>query len=124
MIIFGMETYEMLEFFMIYSFLGWCLEVVYHAVSKGMIVNRGFLNGPVCPIYGFGVVSIFIMVHLLSTNKDGMLSQDIGQVSALAIFLGGVVLSTLIELIGGFALDKIFHARWWDYSDKHFLLII
>lgn len=77
MIIFGMETYEILEFFMIYSFLGWCLEVVYHAVSKGMIVNRGFLNGPVCPIYGIGVVSIFIMVHLLSTNKDGMLSQDI-----------------------------------------------
>lgn len=122
MIIFGMETYEILEFFLIYSFLGWCLEVVYHAVSKGMIVNRGFLNGPVCPIYGFGVVSIFIMVHFLSTSKDGMLSQDIGQVSAFAIFLGGVVLSTLIELIGGFALDKIFHARWWDYSDKPFNL--
>ena len=50
----GFSLYQILAFFLIYSCLGWCLEVIYAAVSTGQLVNRGFLNGPVCPIYGFG----------------------------------------------------------------------
>lgn len=60
-------------YFMIYSFLGWCLEVIYHGVSKGIVVNGGFLNGPACPIYGVTMICIFAMVQdipcQMKTNK-------------------------------------------------------
>ena len=105
--------YTSLEYFYVYSFLGWCTEVVYQAVTKGIVVNRGFLNGPVCPIYGFGVLAVF---RLLEAVGDGELYQQ----NALVIFIFGVVLATLIELIGGWVLDKLFHARWWDYSELPF----
>ena len=53
----GFTLYQILAYFLVYSCLGWCLEVVYAAATTGQIVNRGFLNGPVCPIYGFGMVN-------------------------------------------------------------------
>ena len=118
--IFGIEIYDLLMYFMIYSFLGWCLEVVYHAVSKGIVVNRGFLNGPVCPIYGVTMICIFAMVHFIGSSESGQLADDMTSVNAFYIFLGGMILSTLMELVGGFLLDRIFHARWWDYSNKPF----
>ena len=64
----GLTIYEIVWFFMLYSFLGWVLEVVYHAVSNGEIVNRGFLNGPVCPIYGFGMVGVFTLFNSLASG--------------------------------------------------------
>jgi len=109
----GMTLYQIALYFLIYSFLGWTLEVVYQAAEKGLIVNRGFLNGPVCPIYGVGAVGIFMLIHQIGT--------DTGRVEDMSLwvtFLGGVILSTLIELVGGFLLDHFFHARWWDYSKK------
>ncbi len=54
----GIDVYQILWFFMIYAFLGWCMEVVYAVFTTGEFVNRGFLNGPVCPIYGFGVIGV------------------------------------------------------------------
>ena len=59
--IFGMTYYQICWYFLWYSFLGWIVEVVFHAVTQGKVINRGFLNGPVCPIYGFGVVSVFCL---------------------------------------------------------------
>ena len=50
----GMTYYEIASYFLIYSFIGWCVEVIYHAVKVGKVINRGFLCGPVCPVYGFG----------------------------------------------------------------------
>lgn len=107
--------YIALEYFMVYSFLGWCTEVAYQAVKKGIVVNRGFLNGPVCPIYGFGVLSAF---GLLEIAGEGSLYEQ----SALKVFLFGLVLATAIELFGGWTLDRLFHARWWDYSSRPFNL--
>ena len=52
------SAYQVIFFFFIYAFLGWCTEVIYAAVNSGQFVNRGFLNGPYCPIYGFGVVTV------------------------------------------------------------------
>ena len=49
------NLYNFLCYFLIYSFLGWCVEVIFHALTFGKVINRGFLNGPVCPIYGFGM---------------------------------------------------------------------
>jgi uncharacterized membrane protein len=101
--------YQLLWFFVFYSVGGWCLEVVYHVVNAGHFVNRGFLNGPVCPIYGFGMIIIIICLMPLRENK-------------LLLFAGSVVLATLLELITGFLLEKIFHQRWWDYSNEPFNL--
>lgn len=111
----GLSVYEIVWFFILYSFLGWVIEVVYHAVSKGVIVNRGFLNGPVCPIYGFGMIGVFVLFN--SLFPEGAYGMNGG-----LLFLFGLALATAIELFGGWALDKIFHARWWDYSKEPFNL--
>ena len=55
----GMTYYQICWYFLLYSFGGWVVEVIFHAVALGKVVNRGFLNGPVCPVYGFGVLSVF-----------------------------------------------------------------
>lgn len=99
--------YQFLFIFFIYAFLGWCTEVSYAALVTGKFVNRGFLNGPVCPIYGFGVV---IVLACLTPLRD----------SKLILFFGSVLLTSLLELITGFLLEKIFHQHWWDYSDQPF----
>ena len=108
--IFGMTFYQICWYFLIYSFLGWVVEVIYHAVTRGKVINRGFLNGPVCPIYGFGVLSVFALINLLKNLGLPM--------NSFWIFVFGCALATLIELFGGWLLDKFFHARWWDYSDR------
>ncbi len=64
----GFSLYQILAFFLIYSCLGWCLEVIYAAVSTGQLVNRGFLNGPVCPIYGFGMIIVLFTLSPLADN--------------------------------------------------------
>ncbi|MGI6178098.1 MAG: putative ABC transporter permease [Eubacterium sp.] len=111
----GMSYYNICWYFFIYSFLGWVIEVAYHAVTQGKVVNRGFLNGPICPIYGTGILAVFAMSHLIKMD-----ASEHGDVNALVLFVIGTVFATLIELIGGFVLDKCFHARWWDYSNKPF----
>lgn len=106
----GMTYYQICWYFLIYSFGGWVVEVIFHAVALGKVVNRGFLNGTVCPVYGFGVLAVFAMINTLQSSgyqmSDGM------------IFLFGIILATIVELIAGWLLDVCFHARWWDYSDK------
>ena len=108
----GMTYYQICWYFLIYSFGGWVVEVIFHAVALGKVVNRGFLNGPVCPVYGFGVLSVFSMINTLQSSGY--------QMSEGMIFLFGVILATVVELIAGWMLDVCFHARWWDYSDKPF----
>ena len=103
----GFSLYQTLAYFLIYSCLGWCLEVVYAAVTTGKLVNRGFLNGPVCPIYGFGMV---IVLYSLTPLVD----------NTLLLYLGGVILPSALELVGGWALYKLYRTRWWDYSDYPF----
>ena len=112
----GISYYHIFQYFLIYSFLGWCTEVAYAAVCEGRVVNRGFLNGPVCPIYGFGILAVF------GTINTGLSRFGTGSsyTNLLLIFLCGMALTTMIELFGGWALDRLFHASWWDYSDKPF----
>ncbi len=108
----GMTAYEILLYFLIYSFLGWVVEVAFHAVTLGKVVNRGFLNGPWCPVYGSGVIVVFWSVHAMQSHY--------GRPSAFWVFVFGVVLATAVELFAGWALDVLFHARWWDYSNRPF----
>ena len=98
---------EIALLFFIYSFLGWCVEVAFVAVTTGKVTNRGFLNGPVCPIYGCGMIGV--LLALLPVEKNVWL-----------LFLGGMVICSAVELFGGWILDKIFHMRWWDYSNEKF----
>ena len=99
-----------LYWFFLYGFIGWGVEVVYAAVKTHALVNRGFLCGPICPIYGFGMVGLIYSVSLIPM-------PDSGSMSAVAIFFIGMILTTAIELVGGWALFKIYHIRWWDYSN-------
>lgn len=101
--------YQLLWIFFIYAFLGWCTEVSYAALKTGRFVNRGFLNGPVCPVYGFGVVIVLWVLEPLRGNL-------------LLLFLGSVALTSLLEWLTGFALERLFHQRWWDYSQEPFNL--
>ena len=101
--------YQFLWIFFVYAFLGWCTEVSYAALRTGKFVNRGFLNGPVCPIYGCGVVVVLVGLTPLKGNF-------------VLLFLGSVVLTSVLELTTGFVLEKLFRQRWWDYSDKPFNL--
>ena len=110
-----MDFMSMLFYFMIYSFVGWVIEVAYHAVTMGKVVNRGFLNGPICPVYGVGVSLVLVVMQ-------GLARQNIETSNPLVLFAVGIVLATLAELVAGFLLDKLFHARWWDYSNEKFNL--
>lgn len=96
-----------LWFFIIYAFLGWCVEVAYHVVTSGKFINRGFLNGPVCPIYGFGMI---ILIYLLSPLVDNF----------ILLFLGSFLLTSILEYITGFILERVFHDKWWDYTEVPF----
>lgn len=99
--------YEVLWIFLIYGFLGWCVEVSYVGLCTGEFVNRGFLNGPICPIYGFGVLLVVVVLTPLKENF-------------FILFLGSLLLTTAIEFITGFLLEKVFHNKWWDYTDQPF----
>lgn len=98
-----------LWFFVIYAFLGWWLEVSFQTVTVGKFINRGFLNGPVCPIYGFGMVTLLYFLSPFSNNL-------------ILLFIGAVILTSVLEYITGFVLEKLFNDKWWDYTDMSFNL--
>ena len=99
---------SMLMFFF-YGFIGWIVEVIYYGVTEGRFINRGFLNGPLCPVYGlgfYGVIWAFApLVH-----------------SVPLLFFGSATVATTVELIAGVILYQIFHLRWWDYSEYKYNL--
>lgn len=99
-----MELYEILLCFFIYGFLGWCTEVAFAAAKEQRFVNRGFLNGPICPIYGIGVVAV---VLLLMPYKNNL----------LILYIASTIVVTALEWVTGFILEKLFHSKWWDYSN-------
>ena len=120
----GMTYYEIAWYFLIYSFFGWCVEVIYHALKIGKVINRGFLNGPVCPVYGFGVLSVFSLTKTLLPSLNAVFDNhaaDTGSFTELFIlFILGMILTTVVELVAGWLLDVCFHTRWWDYSNVRF----
>lgn len=103
----GIKFTELLMYFFIYAFVGWAIEVIFHTVNTGKFVNRGFLNGPWCPIYG---VSFAIIILLLTPLQHNL----------AILFCGSFALATLMEFVTGFLLEKIFNDKWWDYSNEPF----
>lgn len=95
--------------FMIYSFIGWIIEVINSYIRTGKYINRGFLIGPYLPIYGVGSLGIVI---LLNRYYDDL----------LVLFCMGTILCCILEYFTSYIMEKIFRARWWDYSYKKFNL--
>jgi uncharacterized membrane protein len=95
--------------FTVYSFLGWLTESIFCSVPVGKFINRGFLIGPFCPVYGLGGV---LVVSILTQFQHDV----------IALYLAGVILTSLLEYLTGFALEKIFHTTYWDYSSHRFNL--
>ena len=96
------SLYQMFLMFCVWSFIGWGIEVCYMTLETGEYQNRGFLNMPICPIYGFGVLLILAAVGKKRTF--------------LRIFVYGTVLSTVLELAASYLLEWVFHLRLWDYE--------
>ena len=94
--------------FFAYSLLGWCIEVTLKYIQFHRFINRGFLTGPICPIYGSGAALITLIVGGLSRLESGY-----GTTFALSFLICGAV-----EYLTSYCMEKRFHARWWDYSQK------
>ena len=95
--------------FTVYSFLGWLCESIFCSIPVGKFINRGFLNGPFCPIYGVGGV---VVVSLLTPF----------QYNLIELYCAGVLVTSLLEYFTGFIMEKIFHTKYWDYSNHKFNL--
>ena len=95
---------------MLYSFLGWCGEMVYCSLGQRRLCEkRGFLNGPVCPVYGHGALLVLFALNGGCTSP------------AMTFLLGGI-LTSAIEYLTSYFMEKLFHMRWWDYSQKRYHL--
>lgn len=97
-------VYQLAFFFFIYSFAGWCIEVCCAAIQKRKFVNRGFVNGSLCPIYGSGAVLFAVFLPELKE-------------APFFLFLAGAILASILEFTTGALLEKLFHRKWWDYSN-------
>ena len=101
------QIFELLTYFVIYSFAGWVMESIFRSISERKLINTGFLKGPFCPIYGIGAIIIYVF---LSGFKENI----------LLLFLAGFIVLSVWEYIVGILLEKIFHTKYWDYSDNKF----
>lgn len=91
--------------FLIYSILGWCMEVCVSLIKRKRFINRGFLLGSYCPIYGIGAILITVFLRSFCNNP-------------ILLFFMAILLCGALEYLTSFFMEKIFHLRWWDYSDK------
>ena len=93
--------------FIMYSFLGWIVEVIASLIENKKFVNRGFLIGPYCPIYGVGLL---IITNFLKSYID----------SYIVVFVMSMFICMTLEYLTSYIMEKLFNARWWDYSNKRF----
>ncbi len=99
------EISTLFNWFIIYSYIGWLYETIYCSLGAGKFVSRGFLYGPICPIYG---VSILMMVVLLSDRCK----------NTFHLFISCAGISSVLEYVVSSGMERIYGRRWWDYSDK------
>ena len=102
---FGTDVYHLVAAFIIYSMMGWLVESIYMSFCNKKLTNRGFGRGPFCPIYGFGGVLGYLILHPLSNNL-------------VALYLVGAVLATTFEYLVGIFMHKFLGEVYWDYNEK------
>ena len=103
----GIDLYHMINWFIIYSFFGWVWETFYVSIKQGEFINRGFISGPFCTIYGCGAIAVYTILKPAESNL-------------FILFFGGIVVATLLEYFTAVLMESIFHTSWWDYSDNKF----
>lgn len=99
----GSRIYNLIFYFTVYSFIGWGFETIYMSVQAGHFINRGFLFGPFCVIYGFGALILIVLLTPKCRNSFQFL-------------FGSMLLTSTLEYLTGYTLEKIYNRRWWDYS--------
>lgn len=105
----NLDVPHLFVMFLLFAFVGWTCEEIYCSIGQRKIVKRGMLYGPICPIYGFGGV---IIIYFLYPWRD----------TWLRLFIASFVLTTSLEYFVSWLLEKMFHAKWWDYSKNPFNL--
>lgn len=103
--ILGTDIYHLVSAFIIYSMLGWLVESIYMSFCNRKLTNRGFAKSPFCPIYGFGAVIGYLLLHPL----EGQLFK---------LYLIGAFLATVFEFLVAKLMLRLFGEVWWDYKDK------
>lgn len=99
--------YGVVIYFFLFGFCGWVCESIFCSINERKLVNRGFLSGPLCPVYGFGGL---LVIYVLSPMRENY----------LLLFLFGMLATTALEYATSFVLEKLFSTKWWDYSDQRF----
>lgn len=105
--LFGTDVYHLAAAFVLYSMLGWLVESIYMSFCNRKLTNRGFAEGPFCPIYGFGAIAGYLILSPLKGHY-------------VALYIIGAVLATTFEFIVGKGMIKFLGELWWDYNDKPF----
>lgn len=112
--IFDYTVLDYIFYFFFYSFIGWFFESCYCSIRPKKWVNRGFLRGPICPIYGTGGLVMMICLLPLRHITENLYLNE------LFIFVAGAILCDVVEFMTSYIMEKLFNARWWDYSNKKF----
>lgn len=107
MIIFGIDLRVYFLLFLAYSFLGWLMEVVGKLIQLKRFINRGFLVGPYCPIYGSGAILVTFLLKRYTNDP-------------FTLFIMAILLCGTLEYLTSYVMEKLYHARWWDYSQRKF----
>lgn len=101
------DILKLITYFIIYSFLGWAMESTFRTICERKLINTGFLKGPFCPIYGIGATIMILFLSNLSNRP-------------ILLFLIATIVLTIWEYIVGVMLEKLFHTKYWDYTDHKF----
>ncbi len=102
-------TDYLFSFFLMYSVFGWICEEIWCTIAFKKVVKRGMLHGPICPIYGFGALSIWFFLYPFRNMW-------------IPLFFASMLVTSLLEYFTSWLLEKLFHAKWWDYSEEKFNL--
>lgn len=103
----GTDFYHIIQWFLIYSILGWVVESIYMSICNRKLTNRGFVRGPICPIYGVGALSVYFLLQPVCDN-------------IYLLYFSGCIVATLLEYVTALIMQKIFGEVWWDYTEKPF----
>lgn len=103
----GTDIYHIVNWFFVYSILGWLIESVYMSICNKKVTNRGFMRGPICPIYGVGALTVYFILEPFSGNF-------------IVLYFYGALLATILEYFTAILMIRMFGEVWWDYNDKPF----
>ena len=106
--ILGLSIYFILMDFYVFSILGWVYESTFVSIRTGKPVNRGFLVGPMLPLYGTGATLVYVLLRPVSSHPS-------------LLYALGMLIATVIEYLTSYVLEKLFHAKWWDYSKAPYI---